>query len=171
MSLWKSDWAPARPSPSTEVSAATYSRTTFVNRTRTRARAAANSQRRLIGRLGPVSENHATLRHKRDTFSFSLECCPCCCTADECDDWWAKCRKCRREEAQNTGTLKRSHRREERKCPNWWQISRLVGESDWFGQQQVKVSDTTDDGDEHDYVEGGWGLACLVRPHISSRLD
>jgi hypothetical protein len=43
-----------------------------------------------------------------------------------------------------------------------------------FQAQQVKVrvsSDTTDDGDEDDYVEGGWGLACLVRPHISSRLD
>ncbi|KAK4004173.1 hypothetical protein OUZ56_005918 [Daphnia magna] len=40
--------------------------------------------------------------------------------------------------------------------------------------ERVKVSvcsDTTDDGDEDDYVEGGWGLACLVRPHISSRLD
>ena len=43
-----------------------------------------------------------------------------------------------------------------------------------FQAQQVKVrvsSDTTDDCDEDDYVEGGWGLACLVRPHISSRLD
>lgn len=83
----------------------------------------------------------------------------------------------RYDDSANSVLMAQAHEQTERVWTNL-PITRLVASPtemrDLFQAQQVKVSvcsDTTDDGDEDDYVEGGWGLACLVRPHISSRLD